>query len=183
ATLMSMFFSMKAMGIWGERGTNMLDTGAPFYDVYECADGEYVSIGSIEPQFYAQLMELSGLGQMDLPAQMSRGDWPDMKHKFAEVFRTKTRDEWCEIMEHTDVCFAPVLSLDEATAHPHNVERQTFIEVDGVVQAAPSPRFSVTTPEVKGPAAVPGADTDAVLAELGKSDDQIAALRRSGAVA
>ncbi|MEZ5281696.1 MAG: CaiB/BaiF CoA-transferase family protein [Acidimicrobiales bacterium] len=183
ATLMSMFFSMKAMGIWGERGTNMLDTGAPFYDVYECADGEYVSIGSIEPQFYAQLMELSGLGQMDLPAQMSRGDWPDMKHKFAEVFRTKTRDEWCEIMEHTDVCFAPVLSLDEATAHPHNVERQTFIEVDGVVQAAPSPRFSVTTPEVKGPAAVPGADTDAVLAELGKSDDQIAALRQSGAVA
>lgn len=183
ATLMSMFFSMKAMGIWGERGTNMLDTGAPFYDVYECSDGEYVSIGSIEPQFYALLMELSGLGETDLPAQMSRDEWPAMKQRFAEVFKTKTRAEWCEIMEHTDVCFAPVLSLDEATQHPHNIERQTFIEVDGVVQAAPSPRFSVTTPEVQGPAAVPGADTDDVLSELGKSAEQIAALRDSGAVA
>ncbi len=183
ATLMSMFFSFKAMGMHGPRGTNMLDSGAPFYDVYETADGEYVSIGSIEPQFYALLLELSGLGQMDIPDQHSSDDWPAMKETVAQVFRSKTRDEWCELMEHTDVCFAPVLSLDEAPQHPHNVERETFIEVDGIVQAAPSPRFSATVPEVKGPAVAAGSDTDDILGELGKSADQIAALRDSGAVA
>ena len=121
ASLMNMFWAMKAGGFWEpERGTNMLDTGAPFYDVYECSDGLYISIGSIEPQFYAELMELSGLGQdADFPKQMARDQWPAMKERVAEVFKTKSRSEWCEIMEHSDVCFAPVLTMEEATEHPH----------------------------------------------------------------
>ena len=128
------------MGVWSEgRGTNLLDTGAHFYDVYETSDGKYVSIGSIEPQFYAELIRLTGLEGEELPWQHDRSQWPALKERIAEIFKTKTRDEWCEIMEHTDVCFAPVLSLAEAPQHPHNVERGTFIELDGVVQPAPAP--------------------------------------------
>ena len=128
------------MGVWSEgRGTNLLDTGAHFYDVYETADGKYVSIGSIEPQFYAELLRLTGLEGEELPWQHDRSQWPALKERLAEIFKTKTRDEWCEIMEHTDVCFAPVLSLAEAPQHPHNVERGTFVELDGVVQPAPAP--------------------------------------------
>ena len=122
AMLMTMFHAMTAMGVWSEgRGTNLLDTGAHFYDVYETADGKYVSIGSIEPQFYAELLRLTGLEGEELPWQHDRSQWPALKERFAELFKTKTRDEWCEIMEHTDVCFAPVLSLAEAPQHPHNV--------------------------------------------------------------
>ncbi len=185
ATLMSMFWGMKAMGFWQpERGTNMLDTGAHFYDVYECADGGYVSIGSIEPQFYAELLRLSGLGEHDdLPPQMDRAQWPAMKERVAELFKTRTRAEWCEIMEHSDVCFAPVLSMDEATQHPHNVARGVFTEVNGVTQQSPAPRFSRTSPEIQGPAAHPGQHTDDVLARFGLDADRIAELRASGAVA
>ncbi len=185
ASLMNMFWTMKAVGVWNdERGTNMLDSGAPFYDVYECADGMYVSIGSIEPQFYAELMRLSGLGEDEgFPAQLSRGEWPAMKERVAEVFKAKTRDEWCEIMEHTDVCFAPVLAMDEAPQHPHNVERGTFVEANGLMQAAPAPRFSRTSPEMTRPAPHTGQHTDEVLAEFGFSDDDIAKLRQQGAVA
>jgi alpha-methylacyl-CoA racemase len=185
ANLMSMFFGFKAMGIWSpERGTNLLDTGAHFYDVYECADGRYVSIGSIEPQFYAELLKRTGLdGDPDLATQMDRSAWPALKAKLAEVFRSRTRDEWCDEMEGTDVCFAPVLSMDEAPAHPHNVARGTFETRDGVVQPAPAPRFSRTAPELDRPPAHPGQHTDEVLADWGFGEDEVAALRSAGAVA
>lgn len=183
ALLATMVHSFQAMGVWGERGTNMLDTGAPFYDVYECSDGQYVSIGSIEPQFYAELMRITGLGDTDLPPQNTRGEWPAMKEKFAAVFATKTRDEWCELMEGTDVCFAPVLSMDEAVAHPHNAQRQTFVEVAGVAQPAPAPRFSRTPGEISGPPPHAGQHSDDVLRDAGFGDDEIAALRASGAIA
>lgn len=185
ATLMSMFWGMKAMGFWQpERGTNMLDTGAPFYDVYETSDNKFISIGSIEPQFYSELLRLSGLGELDdFPNQMDRGQWPAMKETVAEIFMRKTRDEWCELMEHTDVCFAPVLSMEEATEHPHNVERGTFTEVGGVTQQSPAPRFSRTKPEIQGPASHPGQHTDQVLADFGFDADAVAQLRESGAIA
>ncbi len=185
ASLMNMFWGMKAMGVWNdERGTNMLDTGAPFYDVYECSDGEFISLGSIEPQFYAELLRLSGLGeQADLPNQNDRTQWPAMKQRVAELMKSKTRDEWSAIMEHSDVCFAPVLSMEEAAAHPHNVERGTFVQVGGMTQAAPAPRFSRTSPVVQGPASHPGADTDGVLADYGYDADTIAKLRDVGAIA
>ncbi|MCP3909625.1 MAG: CoA transferase [Actinomycetia bacterium] len=186
AALMTMFHAMNAMGVWDteNRGTNMLDTGAHFYDVYETSDGLYISIGSIEPQFYAELLEKSGLGdQDDLPRQTDRDSWEGMKERVAGLFKTKTRDEWCEIMEHSDVCFAPVLSLTEAPKHPHNVHRQTFIEPNGVVQPAPAPRFSRTQAQIKRPPAHTGQHTDEVLAEAGYSADDLAALRESGAIA
>ncbi len=183
ATLMAMFHSFAAMGIWNdERGTNLLDTGAHFYDVYECSDGEYVSIGSIEPQFYAELRRLAGLSGPEWDAQTDRTQWEARKEQISSVFRTKTRDEWCEIMEHSDVCFAPVLSIYEAPKHPHNVHRQTFVERHGVVQPAPSPRFSVTPAKLDRPAAHPGQHTDEVLEIAGFTAERIAQLRESGAV-
>jgi alpha-methylacyl-CoA racemase len=176
---------MKAIGFHGpDRGTNLLDTGAHFYDVYECSDGEYVSIGSIEPQFYAELLRLSGLGEDEgLPHQMDKGQWPALKEKVAALFRTKSRAEWCEIMEHTDVCFAPVLSLWEAPEHPHNVERGTFMEVGGVVQPSPAPRFSRTPGGVQRPPAHAGQHTDEILTDWGFAADDIAKLRSTGAIA
>jgi alpha-methylacyl-CoA racemase len=185
ANLMAMFWGFRAMGIWSpERGTNLLDTGAHFYDVYECADGGFVSIGSIEPQFYAELLKRTGLdGDPELAGQMDRSTWPALKAKLAEVFRSRTRDEWCDEMEATDVCFAPVLSMDEAASHPHNVARGTFETRDGVVQPAPAPRFSRTAPELDRPPAFPGQHTDEVLADWGFAEDEVAALRAAGAVA
>ena len=184
AVLTTMFHAFSAVGLWSEeRGTNLLDSGAPFYDTYECADGGYVSIGSIEPQFYAELRRLAGLDDAAFDAQMDRSSWPELKARVAEVFRTKTRDEWCALMEHTDVCFAPVLSLSEAPTHPHNVARGTFVEVAGVVQPAPAPRFSRTPSEVTRPPAHPGEHTDEALAEWGFAADDIAKLREAGAIA
>ena len=185
ANLMAMFWGFRAMGIWSpERGTNLLDTGAHFYDVYECADGGFVSIGSIEPQFYAELLKRTGLdGDPELAGQMDRSTWPALKAKLAEVFRSRTRDEWCDEMETTDVCFAPVLSMDEAASHPHNVARGTFETRDGVVQPAPAPRFSRTAPALDRPPAFPGQHTDEVLADWGFAEDEVAALRAAGAVA
>lgn len=185
AVLMTMFHAFNAMGIWNpERGTNLLDTGAHFYDTYECADGKYVSIGSIEPQFYAELLRLTGLSEDgDFTAQMERSRWPELTERLAGVFRTKTRDEWCEIMEGTDVCFAPVLSISEAPEHPHNKERGTFVEVAGVVQPAPAPRFSRTEASIQRPPSHAGQHTDEILGELGLSTDEISQLRSSGAVA
>lgn len=184
ALLMTMFYSLKNMGFWKpERGTNLLDSGAHFYDVYECADGKYISIGSIEPQFYAELVRLSGLGEQDdVPFQMDQSAWPAMKQRMAAIFKEKTRDEWCAIMEHTDVCFAPVLSLDEAHLHPHNVERGTFTQVNGVLQPSPAPRFSRTKPEIQRPPSHPGQHTDEVLAEFGLSAGDIAKLHEAGAI-
>jgi alpha-methylacyl-CoA racemase len=184
ASLMTMTHSFRAMGIWNdERGTNMLDTGAPFYDVYETADGGYVSIGSIEPQFYAELLRLTGLEGEELPWQHERAQWPAMKERMAEVFRTKTRAEWCEIMEGSDVCFAPVLPIAEAVEHPHNVARGTFVEVAGITQPGPAPRFSRTAGEIRRPPPHAGQHTDEVLAAAGFDADRIAKLREAGAVA
>ena len=191
ATLMTMMWAFKAMGLWNdERGTNLLDTGAHFYDTYECADGRYVSIGSIEPQFYAELLRLTGLEEAyaargeELPHQMDRARWPEMKERLAEIFLTRTRDEWCELMEGTDVCFAPVLSMDEAARHPHNVERGTFTEVAGITQPSPAPRFDRTPGSIQRPPAHAGQHTDEVLAEwLGADPEHIAKLRAEGSVA
>ena len=182
ALLATMIHTFLSMGVWGDRGTNMLDTGAPFYDVYECADGEYISLGSIEPQFYAELLRITGLDQEELPKQMDRSQWPKMKLKIAETIRSKTRDQWVELMEGTDVCFAPVLSPAEACAHPHNVERETFVEVAGVKQPAPAPRFSRTPGVIDGPPPHPGEHTKEVLSSWGFSEDEIQNLRNIDAV-
>jgi alpha-methylacyl-CoA racemase len=191
ASLMTMMWGFKAMGIWSdERGTNMLDTAAHFYDTYECADGRFISIGSIEPQFYAELLEHTGLqdtyaadGQ-DVPHQMDRARWPEMKQRLAAIFATRTRDEWCERMEGTDVCFAPVLSMDEAAQHPHNIHRNTFVEVAGITQPAPAPRFDRTPPRIQRPPAHTGQHTDEILTEwLGAEPARIAALRDAGTIA
>ncbi len=145
AALSAMTYTFLANGQWrDERGVNLLDTGAHFYDTYECADGKYVSIGSIEPQFYALLREKAGLTDPAFDLQMDPRQWGPLKEKLTALFLTRTRDEWCAIMEHTDICFAPVLSLKEAPEHPHNKQRGTFIEVDGILQPAPAPRFSET---------------------------------------
>ena len=169
ASLMGVMYGLRAAGIWTDnRDANLLDGGAPFYDVYETADGKYVTIGSIEPQFYALLLEKTGL--KDDPAfaiQMNKPEWAAMSEKVAAVVKTKTRAEWTELMEGTDVCFAPVLDMAEAPKHAHNVARGAFTEVEGVVQPAPAPRFSRTPPAIQGPPAAAGADTDAVLADWG----------------
>jgi alpha-methylacyl-CoA racemase len=185
AVLMSMFWAMSAIGAFDEsaRGTNLLDTGAHFYDVYECSDGEYISVGSIEPQFYAELLRLTGLeGDDQFAKQMDRAEWPSLKERLAELFRTKSRPDWCEVMEMTDVCFAPVLTMSEAAAHPHNVERGTFIQVEGIDQPAPAPRFSRTVPEIERPPAHAGQHTRDVLADLGLSAERVQALVDAGAV-
>ena len=183
AVLTTMFHAFRAMGIWeDERGTNLLDTGAHFYDVYETADAKYVSIGSIEPQFYAELLKHTGLEGEELPWQHDKAQWPALKERLAAIFKTKTRDEWCTIMETTDVCFAPVLSLGEAPQHPHNVQRNTFVELQGIVQPSPAPRFSRTEVGVQRPPAHAGQHTDEILADFGFGSGDIAKLRETGAV-
>lgn len=184
ASLMTFFHGFRAMGIWNdERGTNMLDTGAHYYDVYECSDGTYVSIGSIEPQFYAELREKLGLDDPKWDAQMSRSEWPGFKEELAAIFRTKTRDEWCELIEGSDVCFAPVLSMEEAPKHPHNVARGTFTEVAGITQPRPAPRFSRTDSSIQRPPPHAGQHTDEVLADFGFTADELTTLRDRGAIA
>jgi alpha-methylacyl-CoA racemase len=183
ALLMAFIHGFYSLGGWGERGTNLLDTGAHFYEAYETKDGKHVSIGSIEPQFYAELVKLSGLEQEKLPPQMDRAEWPMMKERLARIFKTKTRDEWCKIMEGTDVCFAPVLTIPEAYAHPHNVARGTFVEVGGVTQPGPAPRFSRTACEIARPPPAAGEHSDEVLREWGFSQEEIAKLRDAKAVA
>lgn len=183
ATLMAMFFSMRAGGMWkDERASNMLDGGAHFYDTYETSDGKYISLGSIEPQFYALLLEKAGLDKDEFSAQMDQSRWPEYKDKLTSVFKTKTRDEWRDLMEGSDVCFAPVLSLAEVADHPHNKQRSTFVELDGVVQPAPAPRFSRTEVAVTHSSRAPGADTRTVLEEAGFSAGEIDSLVASGAV-
>jgi len=183
ASLMAMFYGFRAAGAWSEtRRANLLDGGAHFYDTYRCADGEWISIASIEPQFYALLLEKTGITDADRAAQMDRGQWPRMRERLAEVIGKKTRDEWRQIMDATDVCFAPVLSLDEAPKHPHNVARQTFVEVDGVTQPAPAPRFSASPGAIAGPPPAIGADNRSALAAWGFSATEIDALRSVGAL-
>ncbi len=185
AVLMTMFWAFKSIGMFNERerGVNLLDSGAHFYDVFQCADGEYVSIGSIEPQFYAELLRLTGLSDdHEFAAQMDASQWPKLKDRLAEVFRSKTRVEWCAVMEGTDVCFAPVLTMSDAAEHPHNVERQTFVDIAGVTQPAPAPRFSRTAAEVASPPAHPGQHTLDVLRDWGIERGRIDELVASGAV-
>ena len=183
AALMGIFYGLKASGFWtDDRGTNLLDGAAHFYDTYETADGKYVSIGSIEPQFYALLLKHTGIDDPDYQNQLDQTKWPAFKERLTEIFKSKTRDEWCRIMEGTDVCFAPVLSLDEAKDHPQNQTRNTFIELEGVLQPAPAPRFSRTTPETpKSPPKV-GEHTEAVLTDFGFDADDIEALKTAGAI-
>ena len=183
SALMGMIYAMKSMGVWrDERGTNMLDTGAHFYDVYETRDAKYVSIGSIEPQFYALLLQQLGLEGEKLPPQMDREQWAALKVRVAEIFKTRTRDEWSAIMEGTDVCYAPVLDLDEAPEHAHLKQRKTFVEAAGVIQPAPAPRFSRTAPELVRPPSFEGQHTDEVLADFGFDAERVAALRDAKAV-
>jgi alpha-methylacyl-CoA racemase len=180
---MTMTFTLRAAGIWsGPRGTNLLDTGAHFYEVYETSDGGFIGVGAIEPQFYAELIRLLGLEEEELPPQMDRDGWPDMKVRFAALFAAKTRAEWETIFEGTDACAAPVLSPAEAPEHPHNRFRQTFTEVAGVVQPAPAPRFSATPGSIRRPPPNPGQHADEALADWGLTVDEITDLRKSGAI-
>ena len=182
ATLMAMFFSMAGRGFDDERGTNLLDGGSHFYNTYETKDGQHVCVGSIEPQFYQLLVEKAGVDANRFGPQMDRDRWSGFKDELEDVFKTKTRGEWCEIMEGTDVCFAPVLSVFEAPNHPHNVHRGTFIEVDGVVQPSPSPRFSRTTAEISHAARAPGEDSTEVLSSIGFARDELDTLREQGVI-
>jgi len=183
ASLMAMFYTMSAGGVFTDkRGTNLLDGGAHFYDTYETKDGQFICIGSIEPQFYALLVEKAGLDKERFSQQMNASRWGEYKDELTRVFKTKTRDEWCAIMEGTDVCFAPVLSVLEAPKHPHNVARGTFITLDGVVQPAPAPRFSRTEGAVRNSARIPGEDSRAVLESAGFTGQEIDALISSKVV-
>jgi alpha-methylacyl-CoA racemase len=184
ALLMSMIWSFHGQGLWRDaRGVNLLDGGAHFYETYACADGKYVSIGAIEPQFYAVLREKAGLAaDVEFDRQMDSRCWPALKDRLAAVFASQTRDEWCAILEHTDACFAPVLSLAEAPAHPHNVARGTFTEAGGVVQPMPAPRYSAT-PTAAPRMADGHTDTYALLEGLGYAADTITALKADGIVA
>lgn len=179
ALLMGLIYGRMAEGQWRDaRGQNMLDGAAHFYGTYRCADGKWIALGSIEPQFYALLIEKSGIRDIDQTQQRDPASWPAMRQKFERIFATRTRQEWCDVMEGTDVCFAPVLSMTEAPLHSHNVARGTFCEVEGVLQPSVAPRFSHTpTSAIRAPAAT-GADTVDILRQLGYSASEIALLQQ-----
>lgn len=184
AALMAMFYGLKGIGQFSdERGTHMLDSGAHFYDTYATSDGKYVSIGSIEPQFYALLKQKLGLDEAEFGEQLNPQRWPQQKEKLAAIFRSRTRDQWCEVFEGSDVCFAPVLGLGEAPNHPHNKARNSFVQVGDMLQPAPTPRFSRTPSGSPKPISAPGTDTCAVLKDFGFSQSDIEALQTQGAVA
>ena len=185
ALLTTMFYAFRNMGLWSEeRGTNVLDTGAHFYEVYQTKDGKYVAVGAIEPQFYAELLTRLGLaGDARFQGQLDREAWPELKRAFEQVFKEKTRDEWAKIFEGSDACVAPVLSALEAPEHPHHVARKTFTTVAGALQPSPAPRFSRTPVAIARPPAAPGAHTDEALRDWGFTDAELAALRASRAIA
>ncbi len=183
ALLAAMTYSFKNAGMWrDETAANLLDGGAHFYDSYRCADGRFLAIGAIEPQFYALLRTHAGLDDAAFDAQHDRSQWPALKARLAEVIAGKTRDEWCAIFDGTDACVAPVLTLTEAPQHPHNVARGSFTEVGGQVQPAPAPRYSATPTAAPQPPRVSGADADAILADLGYDAAKITTLRAEGAL-
>lgn len=181
ALVMTPFFAGRKR--MGPRGTNLLDSGAPFYDVYETADGGYVAVGAIEPKFFAELVEGLGIDDADLPDQYDEDRWPELRERIAEVFRTRGRDAWAEHFAGTDACVAPVLRLEEVDRHPHSAARGTFVDANGVVQPAPAPRFGRTPGSIGRPPPVPGEHTEKVLAERGFTEDEVARLREAGAVA
>jgi alpha-methylacyl-CoA racemase len=183
ALLMSIFFAIDQMGAWGPRGTNLLDGGAHWYGVYETADGGYVSVAAFEPQFYAEFLRVMDLSDLDPAQQMDKDQWPALKERVANLFKAKTRDEWVEVMRGHEVCFAPVLTMAEARAHQHNVHRKTFVEVDGIAQPAPAPRFSRTPPAVPKSPAPTGSATDSALHDWGFSTEEIIALKSAGTIA
>ena len=183
ATLMGWIYGLWEAGLWNEqRGTNRLDSGAHFYDAYETADGKWISIGSVETQFYERLLDLAGIDDPDFEDQMNQKKWPGLKKKTEAVFKRKTRAQWSEIMEGADLCFTPVLSFEEAMKHPHNTERKTFENVGGSMQPAPAPRFSRTKPSKPKGAPEPGEHTDSVLLECGFEESQIAALKEADVI-
>ena len=181
ALLMTMIWAMKEIGVWTEPGSNLLDSGAHFYETYRCKDGGHVAIGAIEPQFYAELLRLLEVDPADFP-QMDRERWPELKLRFTEIFATKTREEWVEILEPAEACGTAVYGIDDAPEHPHNKARQTFVEVGGKIQPAPAPRFSRTSPGVPAAPSDPAADTDEALVAWGFSTPEIAELREAGAL-
>lgn len=184
ATLAAVFFGMATAKEWSDqRGTNLLDGGAPFYNVFETADSRFLAVGSIEQQFYDEMVRLIGLDGDSLPDRMDRANWPKLKECFGAVFRTKTLAEWCVLLDGTDACCAPVLGLSEAGTHPHAKARNSFVEVDGVIQPGPAPRFSRTKPVIQRPPVKPGEHTEAILTECGLGTAEIADLRAAGAVA
>lgn len=184
SSLMTMFYGLKAMGVWSQaRGENLLDTGAHFYEVYETADGKFVTVGALEPKFYKELLTRLGLDGEELPGQMDRSHWTEMKEKFRALFKSKTRQEWCKILEGTDSCFAPVLSMEEAPYHPHNTARSTFQELDGILQPSPAPRFSRTPPKIRRPPTPPSPEaTREALLEWGIGEKEIESLQESGVI-
>jgi len=175
----SLLYGMFRAGRWrGERQSNLLDAGSHWYDCYECADGKFVSVASLEPRFYAVLLEKLELEKdPDFSEQYDRRRWPELKRRLADIFKTRTRRQWCDLLEGSDACFAPVLDFDEAPEHPHNRERGTFMSIAGIVQPAPAPRFSDTESEVSSPPPSPGQHTDDVLGLAGFSVEELAALR------
>lgn len=184
ALLASMMWGYKSAGLWkNERGTNVLDGGAHFYNTYACKDGKYIALGSVEPQFYSLLRQKTGLDEdLNFDSQMDATKWPELKARLADVFRTKTRAEWCAVMEGSDVCFAPVLDWDEAPEHPHNRERSSFVDIDGVVQPAPAPRFSRTPTSLPHSARVAGDGGEALLRSWGVGVSVINQFQKVGAV-
>ena len=184
ASLTTSAHALRAAGVWdGPRGENILDSGAHFYDVYETSDGRYVSIAPVEPKFYAELLAGIGLDPGDAPHSADRADWPESKARLAALFRTRTRDEWCAILEGTDACFAPVLGMDEAHRHPHNAARGTFVERDGIVQPNAAPRFDRTPSGIRCSPPAPGSGTRAVLADWGFTAAEIEDLAARGVIA
>jgi len=178
ALLGAMMYGLRGAGSWsGQREGNLLDGGAPFYDTYACRDGKFISLGAIEPQFFATLLSLTGQHDPLFTKRWNKAHWPELKERLAALFATRTRDEWCRLLEGTDVCFAPVLDLEEAPRHPHNAARRTFVEIDGVTQPAPAPRFSRTAPGTPHPPSSPGADSEAILADWGFTAAAIEALK------
>ncbi|RJG00822.1 CaiB/BaiF CoA transferase family protein [Noviherbaspirillum sedimenti] len=183
ALLSTMMYGFKAAGEWNNRrGENLLDGGAHFYNTYACADGKYISVGAIEPQFYAQLMQQCGADDPAFDAQRDMHGWPMLRYRLADVFKTKTRVEWCALMEGTDACFAPVLDWDEAPHHPHNQARNTFVNIDGIVQPAPAPRFSRTPADIPQPPAAIGAHSEAILRDWGIAEEMIRQLKADQAI-
>jgi alpha-methylacyl-CoA racemase len=183
AHLASMAYGMMAAGMWAPvRRSNLLDGGAPFYDTYETADGHHVAVGALEPQFFADLLEGLGLAADELTPQMDRTGWLDMRLRFAEVFRTRTRDEWAEVFAGTDACVAPVLSMAEAPHHPHNTARSTFLDTGEFAQPGPAPRFSATPTDRPSEPVYPGRDTDEILGSMGYDEITISRLRTVGAI-
>jgi alpha-methylacyl-CoA racemase len=183
ASLMTMFHGMRGMGLWGEeRDANLLDGGAHFYDTYECADGKFLALGAIEPQFHAEMVAKLGFEEADFPKRMNPKNWPAYSEKVAERVRTKTRDEWAKIFEGSDACVSPVLSMAEALVDPHNVARETFVTENGLAQPAPAPRFSRTAGKIQGPPPKPGEHTESAMADWGVSRAQILEWKEAGAI-